>query len=112
MASPDAYTVAKRSETLADFVTLGHRKMSPIKAILAKCNWCSRSQWDRIDCLVKDCPLYPFRLGADPYRAPKSEAQRESARSLTAKRQAQRSLRVSESTPHGQVGTTTPAIMV
>lgn len=110
MANLNVCTVAER-ETPADFVALGHHKMSPIKAILAKCNWCSHSQRDRIDCLVKDCPLYPFRHGEDPYRAPKSEAQRESARSLTAKRQERRSLRASENTERGQGGTTPLSVM-
>lgn len=90
-----------RKDSLSTLIALGHRKMSEAEAILAKCNWCSRSREDRIDCLVRDCPLYPFRLGKSPWRKPKSSAQLAAARRLTARRHELRSLRPSESVTDG-----------
>ena len=31
-------------------------------------------------CLVKNCALYPFRMGKNPWRPPVSEAQRQASR--------------------------------
>lgn len=43
-------------------------KKSPLKAIREKCLECC---WDSANevklCPVKDCPLYPFRFGKNPY---------------------------------------------
>lgn len=103
--------IRERAETTAELVARGHDKMSPIKAILAKCNWCSRSREDRVDCLVRDCPLWPFRHGADPWRAPKTDAQREAARTLTARRQNRRSLRSLGSAAQDHGGSMSPAAL-
>jgi hypothetical protein len=87
-----------RQETIADFEALGHRAMKAEKAILAKCKWCSDGYSDRINCLVTDCPLYPFRLGKNPWRKPKTERQLASARALTGKRKSKRSVGTANTT--------------
>jgi hypothetical protein len=44
---------------------------TPLKAIRAKCLDCSCFSHSEIDgCLIKGCPLYPFRFGKDPYAKP------------------------------------------
>lgn len=43
---------------------------SPVKAIRAKClDCCCGQQAEVKSCTAKDCPLYPFRFGKNPYRA-------------------------------------------
>ena len=42
---------------------------NPIKAIRAYCMECSCGQTSEVKgCPVYKCPLYPFRLGKNPYR--------------------------------------------
>jgi len=56
--------------------------LSPIRAIREKClNCCNWSSAEVERCEAQDCPLYPFRLGADPGRRKKkvSETQRQAA---------------------------------
>lgn len=44
-------------------------KKSPIKAIRAKCLDCCCDQREEVKlCQVKGCPLYPFRMGKNPFR--------------------------------------------
>ena len=43
--------------------------VTPIKAIRTKCQECSNFQPSEIrNCVITDCPLYPFRLGTNPNR--------------------------------------------
>lgn len=43
---------------------------NPVKAIRAKCiDCCCGQQAEVKSCAAKDCPLHPFRLGKNPYRA-------------------------------------------
>ena len=43
--------------------------VTPIKAIRAKCLECSNGQLSEIrECVIPDCPLYPFRMGKNPNR--------------------------------------------
>ena len=43
--------------------------LTPIKAIRAKCLECSGGQPSEVrECLITDCPLYPFRMGKNPNR--------------------------------------------
>lgn len=42
---------------------------NPVKAIRAKCLDCCCEQVNEVQlCTSKDCPLYPFRFGKNPYR--------------------------------------------
>lgn len=43
---------------------------NPVKAIRAKCLDCCGQQANEVKmCPAQDCPLYPFRLGKNPYRS-------------------------------------------
>lgn len=42
---------------------------SPLKAIRAKCLDCSVYDYSEVrNCYIKKCPLYPFRMGKNPFR--------------------------------------------
>lgn len=46
----------------------GHKRMSPIQAIRAKCLDCSVFQPSEVRlCEAVSCPLWPFRAGRHPY---------------------------------------------
>ena len=51
---------------------------SPIKAIRAKCLDCSCNQINEVKlCPIENCPLYPFRMGKNPFSTRKmTEEQR------------------------------------
>lgn len=43
------------------------KKLTPIKAIRAKCLDCSNGSWQEVKlCPVKNCPLFPYRFGHRP----------------------------------------------
>jgi hypothetical protein len=45
------------------------RKLSPVQAIKENCYECSGRLLKEVKrCIITDCPLYPFRLGANPNR--------------------------------------------
>ena len=45
------------------------RKLTPLKAIRAKCLDCSGRQPSEVRrCPIEDCPLFPYRLGRNPKR--------------------------------------------
>lgn len=53
---------------------------SPLKAIRAKCLDCVCYQNNEVKlCPSENCPLYPFRMGKNPFRKPRelSEEQKE-----------------------------------
>lgn len=59
------------------------QEKNPVKAIRKKCYDCSGWSYTEAErCQVKDCPLYPFRKGTNPFRKKKkmTEAQKEAAR--------------------------------
>jgi len=60
---------------------------SPIKAIRAKCLDCCCGQKEEVKlCPATSCPLYPFRLGKNPFRKREmSEEQRKAAAARLAK---------------------------
>lgn len=44
------------------------KRLTPIKAIRAKCLECSGDSVNEVKlCVIPDCPLYPYRLGHNPY---------------------------------------------
>jgi len=70
-----------REMTQVELRAMGHRAMSPMQAIRAKCLDCCAGSSDEVrKCIAVGCPSWPFRTGKNPWRAPPSEAQRESAR--------------------------------
>lgn len=59
------------------------KKLTPIKAIRAKCLDCSNGSSHDVNlCPITNCPLYPYRLGKNPNIKPKelTEEQREELR--------------------------------
>ena len=45
-------------------------KISPVKAIRAKCIDCCVGEMAEVrNCQIEKCPLYPFRMGKNPYRS-------------------------------------------
>jgi hypothetical protein len=63
-----------RSEELR---ALGHAPMAPAAAIRAHCLDCCGGSSDEVrKCTAVRCPSWPFRAGANPWRAPLSEAER------------------------------------
>lgn len=48
---------------------IGHKKRPILKAIRAKCLDCGVSQPREVRlCQMVDCPLWPYRMGTDPFR--------------------------------------------
>ena len=44
------------------------KRLTPIKAIRAKCLECSCGNNAEVrECVIPDCPLYPYRMGHNPY---------------------------------------------
>ena len=81
MTSPPAS--ARTPEALRE---LGHQPEPVLKAVRAKCLDCSGGSHAEVaDCLIRSCPLFPFRMGKNPWRAPPSEEHREAARRMTAR---------------------------
>lgn len=53
---------------------------NPVKAIRANCIECMGNQANLVkDCSITRCPLWPFRMGKNPFRKPRSEEQRQAA---------------------------------
>lgn len=45
------------------------KRFSPVKAIKRHCLDCSGSSKKEVrECIIQDCPLYPFRMGKNPNR--------------------------------------------
>lgn len=43
------------------------RKMTPLRAIRARCLECSGGSTAEVrECVIPSCPLYPFRMGKNP----------------------------------------------
>jgi hypothetical protein len=69
-----AQTVTKLTVGLTPIPT------SPLQAITAKCRDCCgyvRSEVEK--CTARRCPIWPFRMGNNPYRAPRSKKQQRAA---------------------------------
>jgi len=44
------------------------KRLTPIKAIRAKCLDCSGGNNAEVrNCVIPSCPLYPYRMGHNPY---------------------------------------------
>lgn len=53
---------------------------NPIKAIRAKCLDCMCGQVNEVKlCPGADCPLYPFRMGKNPYLKPRHYTEEQKA---------------------------------
>ena len=57
---------------------MNENKITPMKAIRMKCLDCCMDQVKEVRlCSAKDCPLHPFRLGKNPYRAKREYTEEE-----------------------------------
>ena len=62
--------------------------LAPLRAIRAKCVDCSAGSMKEVrECVMLDCPLYPYRLGKSPNRKPRilTDEEREALRQRMAK---------------------------
>jgi hypothetical protein len=67
-------------ETKTDLQAMGFEPVPVLKAIRTKCLDCSGGMASEVrDCLVRNCALYPFRMGTNPWRAPVSDEHRQRA---------------------------------
>ena len=56
----------------------GHEKISPTKAIRAKClDCCGENAAEVRRCFLVDCTLWPFRMGSSPFRPKLSEDEKQ-----------------------------------
>ena len=57
--------------------------LTPLRAIRTKCIDCSAGSMKEVrECVMLDCPLYPYRLGKSPNRKPRilTDEEREALR--------------------------------
>lgn len=73
-----------REMTKDELERLGHRAISPMKALRLRClDCCAGSDTEVRKCTARKCPSWPFRMGTSPWRAFKlTTAQRENLQKL------------------------------
>ena len=92
-----------RLMTAEELVALGHRAMSPLKALRLRCIDCYGGSLKSVrDCTSTDCPSWPFRLGHSPWRKELSQERREQLRRLGAETAA---TRITDQKYGAQIGT-------
>ncbi|MDA7568639.1 hypothetical protein N8742_02915 [Emcibacteraceae bacterium] len=67
--------VGKHPEEIStsEFETLGHQKEPTLKIIRKYCMDCCCHQSSEVSkCVSDDCPLWPYRMGTNPFRTIKS----------------------------------------
>jgi hypothetical protein len=71
----------------SDFLSLKFRAQNPLKAIREKClDCCCANAAEVRKCVAVDCALWPFRMGANPFRSKREltpEQKRERVERLT-----------------------------
>jgi len=82
----DGYDVGRdpREMSQDELRQMGHKPMSPLKALRLRClDCCTFSPNEVRLCVAVDCPNWPFRLGKSPWRQPLSaEARAERAEQM------------------------------
>jgi hypothetical protein len=72
-----------REMTLEELRALGHDPMPVLDIIRARCVDCAGGSPGEVrKCMALSCVSWPYRMGTNPGRAPRSQAQREQARTL------------------------------
>ena len=67
-----------RTMSRDELAAMGHRPMSPLRAIRAHClDCCAGSAQEVAKCMALRCPSWPFRMGSNPYREPPSAEERQ-----------------------------------
>lgn len=75
-------TVANTSKNESKSKT---RTLTPIKAIRAKCLDCSGNSAAEVrECVLKHCPLYPYRMGRNPNRTGRELTEEQKAKCAAA----------------------------
>jgi hypothetical protein len=56
-----------------ELIAAGHKPMSPLKALRARCIDCKAGELSEVRrCAHLDCPAWPYRMGTNPWQAPLS----------------------------------------
>ena len=72
-----------RTMTQEEIINVGHLPKSPMKVIREKCLDCCCGSANEVKlCSITDCPLWPFRMGKNPWRKPVSEDEKERRREM------------------------------
>jgi hypothetical protein len=67
-----------RTMSRDELVAMGHVPRSPLQAIRAHClDCCAGAAQEVAKCMALNCPSWDFRMGANPYRKPPSDEQRQ-----------------------------------
>ncbi len=78
-----------REMSVAELGELGHKRMSPLKALRARCiDCCAGSRHEVLLCTAVTCPAWPFRMGANPFRTKRVLSDEERARNAAQLRRA------------------------
>ncbi len=89
-----------RKMTQEEFKALGHKPMTPIQALRARCVDCCGGLVQEVRyCTARRCPSWPFRMGTSPWRAeraPLTDEQKEVLRTRMAEANKHRKIVVSE----------------
>jgi hypothetical protein len=75
-----------RAVSRDELIAAGHKPMSPLKALRARCIDCCADQPSEVRlCTAVAWASWPFRMGANPWRKEATEAQREARRKAGAR---------------------------
>ncbi len=67
-----------REMSIEALAGIGHEKISPTKAIRAKClDCCGDNAAEVRRCFLVDCSLWPFRMGVSPFRPEISDEEKQ-----------------------------------
>jgi hypothetical protein len=70
-----------RTMSPEELVAMGHKPMSPLQALRARClDCCGGSAQEVAKCMALRCPSWPYRMGTNPHRQPPSDEQRRAMR--------------------------------
>jgi hypothetical protein len=106
----DGHAVGRdpRRMTTDELRAMGHEPKSPMQAIREHCLDCCAGSPNEVRlCTAVRCAKWPFRMGANPWRAPVSEERREAGRRAALKMHA--ALADHGQGPASDAGTTSPA---
>ncbi|MGO4917461.1 hypothetical protein [Pseudogemmobacter sp. W21_MBD1_M6] len=85
LESCEGYDVGRdpRAMTTLELETLGHVRVSPLRALRLKCLDCCNGSAPEVRlCPSVDCPSWPFRMAKNLWSGPVSAARREHGRRL------------------------------
>lgn len=83
VAGPDGELVGRdpRQMTQDELKAQGHAPTALLAIVRARCLDCCGHQPGEVrKCVATSCPLWPYRMGTNPFRPPPSEAQRDACR--------------------------------